>query len=403
MIRLIALLFVFSLSGYSYAQQPLPFYNNLGPYKVGFQTIAQYDPSRTYEPAVVGDASRQRGAKHGRPVQTAIWYPAKKGGSRMRYDDYLKLLGWDDDFDRTPDEQAKVVKDWLAMVTNGKAEAQIAAERRDLLWAVRDAEAKPGKYPVVVYSPSLSSNVFENAEIMEFLASHGYIVIASPALGVRTRWQKPDLEHVEAQAADIRFLIDFARSLPYADMNRVTAMGFSFGGLANVLAAAKDDRIKALVCLDGTVRYFNTLVEQAPYAVAENLRTPLLFMAQRPASFERHLDRKPDLSGSFLRKMKNADVYLLTMYAMEHAHFGSSYLRLDPLVFDEYTLEEVAQAYGLTARYVLNFLNGTMKNDRGGLKYLRQRPEQIGAPPHSVRTQFFPAGNQSLKTAAVGD
>lgn len=170
-------------------------------------------------------------------------------------------------------------------------------------------------------------------------------------------------------------------------------MGFSFGGLANVLAAAKDDRIKALICLDGSIRYWNALVEQAPYAVPEKLRTPLLFLAQRPPPFERGLDRKPDLSGSFLLKMKNADVYLLTMYAMEHVHFGSSYLRLDPLEFDEYTLDEVAQAYSQTARYVLNFLNGTMKGDRAGLEYLRKKPEQIGAPPHSVHSKFFPARN----------
>jgi dienelactone hydrolase len=169
-------------------------------------------------------------------------------------------------------------------------------------------------------------------------------------------------------------------------------MGFSWGGLANVLAAAKDERIKALVCLDGSVRYFNALVGKAPYAAPEKLHTPVLFMAQRPAAFERNLDARPDLSGSFLRGMKNADVYLLTMYPMEHVFFGSSYLRLDPLEFDEYSREEVAQAYAQTARYVLNFLNGTMKNDRAGLAYLRRKPEELGAPAHSVRAQFFPAG-----------
>lgn len=319
----------------------------------------------------------------------------------MRYDDYLNLLGWDDDFDRTPAAQAKVVADWLKMVTEGKSDTQLAAERNDVLWAVRDAEPAPGKFPVVVYAPSLSSNVFENAEIMEFLASHGYIVIASPALGVKTRGQRSDLEHAEAQAADIRFLVDFARTLPNADASRVTAMGFSWGGLSNVLAAAKDERIKALVCLDGSVRYWNRLMEEAPYAAPEKLRTPLLFLAQRPTPFERNLDFKPDLSGSFLRKMKNADVYLLTMYAMEHVHFGTSYLRLDPLEFDEYTRDEVAQAHSLAARYVLNFLNGTMKNDPAGLAYLSKKPSEIGAPAHSVRSQFFPASPQALRTASA--
>lgn len=393
MIQRVTLLFLFFISARLEAQEALPFYNEPGPHGVGMRVVRLYDTTRVYEPAAAdaaaGAAPVRKAARPGRPLQTVIWYPAHKGGSPMRYDDYLKLLGWDDDFDRSPAEQARVLADWLKIVTEGKPAAQLAAERADALWAVRDAAPLRGKFPVVVYSPSLSSNAFENAEVMEFLASHGYLVITHPALGIKGRWQKADLEHAQAQAADIRFLVDFAATLPEADMSRVTAMGFSFGGLANVLAAARDDRIKALVCLDGTVRYKNTFMDQAAYAVPEKLTTPLLFLAQRPQPMERLVDFKPDLSGSFLRRMKNADVYLLTMYPMEHVHFGSSYLRLDPLEFDEYTRDEVAQAYGQTARYVLNFLNGTMKNDPAGLAYLRKAP--AGAPPHSVRHQFFPA------------
>lgn len=380
MVRYVLLLVFLCLAPALHAQQAFPFHNQPGQYGVGFGVVKQVDPSRAYGKAPV------------RPIQTAIWYPAKKGGNAMRYDDYLALLGWDDDFDRPPAAQAKVLGDWLRMVTEGRPAAQIAAERASRLWAVRDAEPVAGKYPVVIYSPSLSSNVFENAEMLEFLASHGYIVIASPALGVNTRGQQSDLAHAEAQAADIRFLASFARSLPHADTGRIAAMGFSWGGLANVLAAAKDDRIKALVCLDGSVRYFNNILEKTPYAKPENLRTPLLFLAQRPSPFERGLKFKPDHSGSFLLGMNNADVYLLTMHPMEHVYFGTSYLRLDPLDFGEYSRDEVAQAYALSARYVLNFLNGTMKSDPAGLAYLRKRPEQIGAPAHSVTSKFFPAG-----------
>ncbi|MEW6759621.1 MAG: hypothetical protein AB1437_02250 [Pseudomonadota bacterium] len=101
-------------------------------------------------------------------------------------------------------------------------------------------------------------------------------------------------------------------------MTRVAVAGFSWGGLSNVLAAAKDERIKALVCMDGAVRYFNSIVTQAKYAVPEKLRTPLLFLAQTPASMEENIRYKEDMSGSFMSRMSNADVYLLTMYPMEH-------------------------------------------------------------------------------------
>lgn len=385
MLRLLALILLVLVVIPSRAQQAFPFHNKPGGFAVGFRVVEQVDPSRSYP------STSPEGSGKPRPIQTAIWYPAVKGGQPMRYDDYLQLLGWDDDFTRPPAERDKVIAEWLKFVTEDKPAAQIAAERRDVRWAVRDARALPGKYPVVIYSPSISSNVFENAEMMEFLASHGYMVIASPALGLDGRWQKDDLAHAEAQAADIRFLVGYAQSLPQADASRLAVAGFSWGGMANVLAAAQDERIKALVCLDGTVRYRHAMLEKLPYLKPEQLRTPLLYLAQRPPPFERGLKHKPDHSGSILQKMTGADVYLLTMYAMEHVYFGTSYLRLDPLDFGDYTRDEVAQSYGQAARYVLHFLNGALKGDKSGFAYLMKKPEQLGMPRHSVESRFFAA------------
>lgn len=385
MIRLLTFILLILLGASARAQQAFPFHNQPGSFAVGFRVVAQVDPSRSYP------ASAPEGARKPRPIQTAIWYPAAKGGQAMRYDDYLQLLGWDDDFTRSAAERDKVLAEWLKFVTEDKSAEQIAAERKDLRWAVRDAKALPGKYPVVIYSPSISSNVFENAEMMEFLASHGYVVIASPALGIDGRWQKDDLAHAEAQAADIRFLVGYAQSLPQADTSRLAVAGFSWGGMANVLAAAQDERIKALVCLDGTVRYRHAMLEKVPYLKPEQLRTPLLYLAQRPPPFERGLKFKPDHSGSILQKMTGADVYLLTMHAMEHVYFGTSYLRLDPLDFGDYTRDEVAQSYAQSARYVLHFLNGALKGDKSGFAYLMKKPEQLGMPRHSVERQFFAA------------
>ena len=378
MIRLVALFVVVLLSSRASAQHAFPFHNKPGAHSIGFRTIEQSDPSRTYK----GRA---------RPIQTAIWYPAQQGGQPIRYDDYLQLLGWDDDFARTPAERDKVLADWLKIVTGNKPAAELAAERRDPRWAVRDARALPGKFPVVIYSPSLSSNVFENAEMMEFLASHGYLVIASPALGIEGRTQKADLAHAEAQAADIRFLVDYVQTLPQADASRIAVAGFSWGGMANVLAAAQDNRIKALISLDGSVRYAHAMLSPVPYLKPAALKTPLLYLAQRPQPFERGLKYKPDTSGSILQKMTGADVYMVTMYAMEHVYFATSYLRLDPLEFKEFSREEVAQSHSLAARYVLNFLNGALKGERAGFDYLMKKSEQVGVAPHTTYSQFFPA------------
>ncbi len=390
--RAILLMMIFWACGQAHAQSLFTFSNTPGIHGVGVRFVKQYDRTRTFTPArgiLAGVLSKQE--NRGRPIQTVVWYPAEKGGQGVRYDDYLQLVGWETDFDRSPKEQARTVDAWLQMVTEGKRRKQVESERSRRMWAVRDAAPKSGKYPVVIYAPSINNTTFENADIAEYLASHGYIVIAAPTIGETSRWIKKDLKHAELQVDDIRFLIDHARTLPQADMARVAVAGFSWGGISNVLAAAKDERIKALVCLDGAVRYFNSIMVQARYAVPEKLSTPLLFLAQSPASMEDNIRYKEDMSGSFMSRMRNADVYLLTMYPMEHVHFGSSYIRLDdPAEYKEYTPEEVSFAYSLGARYVLNFLNGYLKDDAAGLAYLANRPVANGAAPHAMKMQYMP-------------
>lgn len=390
-----AILFMILLwaSTATHAESLFTFSNAPGIHGVGVRYVKQYDRTRSYTPqrgvlASVFSKTENRG----RPIQTVIWYPAEKGGQGVTYDSYLQLVGWETDFESSSREQTRTVDAWLQMVTEGKRPAQVESERRKSMWAVRDAVPTPGKFPVVIYAPSVNNTAFENADIAEFLASHGYIVIAGPTVGETSRWIKRDLKHAELQAADIRFLIDYARTLPQADMTRVAVAGFSWGGLSNVLAAAKDERIKALVCIDGAVRYYNSVVMQAKYAQPEKFKTPLLFLAQSPASMETNIRYKEDMSGSFISRMSNADVYLLTMYPMRHVNFGSSYNRLDdPAEYKEYTSEEVSAAYSLGARYILNFLNGYVKNDRSGLAYLVNRPVANGAAPHALTMEYMPA------------
>lgn len=375
------------------ARSLFTFSNPPGMHGVGVRYVKQVDRTRPFTPQR-GMLARvfSKGEAQGRPMQTVIWYPAEKGGRSVAYDEYLQLVGWEADLDASPKEQARTIDAWLQMVTEGKRKEQVALERRKRMWAVRDAAPKTGKFPVVIYAPSINNTTFENADIAEYLASHGYIVIAAPSVGLSSRWIKKDLMHAELQADDIRFLVDFARTLPQADMARVAAAGFSWGGLSNVLAAAKDERIKALVCIDGAVRYFNTIVSQAKYAQPAKLRTPLLFLAQSPASMEANIRYKEDMSGSFISGMVNADVYLLTIYPMEHVHFGSAYIRLDdPAEYKEYTPEEVSFAYSLGARYILNFLDGYLKNDPLGRAYLARQPVANGAAPHSMRMEYLPA------------
>src|SRR6202035_6184844 len=89
------------------------------------------------------------------------------------------------------------------------------------LSAVRDAKPAKGLYPVLIYAPSDSSVSWENADLCEYLASHGYVVLASPSMGVSTRDMTDDLAGIDSQALDISFLVTYAEKLPATDSSRI--------------------------------------------------------------------------------------------------------------------------------------------------------------------------------------
>jgi pimeloyl-ACP methyl ester carboxylesterase len=222
------------------------------------------------------------------------------------------------------------------------------------MWAVRDAVEEQGAWPVVIYAPSFTAPAFENADLCEYLASQGYVVMASPDMGAHRRSMTMDLEGIDAQARDISFLIGFARTLPQANSS-IAVAGYSWGGISNLFAAAKDERIKALVFLDGSARYFPKLVEDSKYVHPGEMSLPVIFFTQKDISLEAVVQLKRDVSRSVLNDMSHCDRIVVNMHGMSHGDFSSLFQR-SPHVWnarpsDEYSAREVSESYGWVARY----------------------------------------------------
>jgi dienelactone hydrolase len=260
--------------------------------------------------------------------------------------------------------------------------------------AVRDAALAAGRYPVVVYAPSLSASAFENADLCEYLASHGYVVVASPDMGTHARGMSIDLEGAETQARDISFLIGFARTLPDTDLSAVAVAGFSWGGISNLLAAARDNRVKVLVSLDGSARYYPKLTEEAKYVVPESLTIPVLFFTQQNRSLE-ELSGTPAMSRNVLLRLTHCDLTIVRMDAMSHRHFASLFNRSPKIWNDtpreDYSSEEVSTSYGWVARYTERFLAARLKGDAAAAGFIAATPAKNGVPPHVVKIDFRPA------------
>lgn len=372
------------------AQNPqrFQFTEKPGPHGVGLKVIQQYDYSRTWRSAVDELGQPYRGER-ARPLQTLIWYPAMKSGkATMTVRDYEMLRLTEVDFDKKP-----------TPADLGERDSGRKDTFDDHLLAVRDAPVEAGHFPVVIYAPSFSNVSWENADLCEYLASFGYVVVASPDMGATTRGMTGDLPGIEAQARDISFLIGYAETLPDTDMSEVAVGGFSWGGISNLFAASRDNRIKALFALDGSMRYFPGIIKQSGYARPDQMKIPLLFFTQGDISLEEQEEvlNDPDrMSGhSALNAWKHGDLITVRMLGLTHGEFSSMFQRDDQFwkgsekfMKADYTRADGATGYAWVARYTEHFLDAYLKHESTAMEWLKKTPSENGAPLHFLTASY---------------
>lgn len=382
------------------------FTNAPGPYAVGLKVVDQYDYSRTFRPRTDRLGKPYTGTR-ARPIQTLIWYPATSGTEKpMTVGDYVRLTLTETNFSAHQGNDAPpLYHKWVSLLGNVKM--------ADSMWARRGAEPVAGRFPLVVYAPSDSSVAWENADLCEYLASHGYVVIASPSMGAHTRDMTDDLRGIETQARDISFLIGYAHTLPDTDMSKVAVAAWSWGGISNLFAAAHDNRIDALVDLDGSMRYYPGLVKDAGYVHPERMTLPLLFFTQGPISLEQaatYLSAPDNVGPNVLNAWTHGDLLTVHMLGMPHTGFSSMFQRRESAErFKEnqkadYGRADVNTGYSLVARYTLKFLDAYLKHDTPAMGWLKHAPAENGAPAHFMTTQFraastVPASMEGFRAA----
>lgn len=354
-----------------------------GPWSVGFRVVEQFDVSRS-----------DNGSDEGRPVQTLVWYPAVHAGQPMHYEDYLELGTAENDYARTPRERKRRNEAALRIYPIlGTSPEAITSWRASTVRASRDATPSDRRFPVVIYAASDSSPAYENDWLCEYLASHGYVVLASPSHGIdggyMTDGRLPqDLANTRAQAGDIGFLIGFARSLPFADTTHVAVLGYSWGGLSATFAAMADKRIRAIVAWDGSMRYFPRLMRAAPDVAPEAFTTPMLFIADREDPIPPARDAWPH---SFITMIPHADLTMIGMKRLFHQDLSAQSLRLGSMATHaDTTLALRLESYAWMERYTLAFLDERLGSDRTAQAFLDATPEDNHVPPGtltSVRRQ----------------
>jgi tetratricopeptide (TPR) repeat protein len=387
MVPILAATFIPSIAAFAQNAPLFHFTGKPGPNSVGLKVVEQYDYSRIYRP-LTDNLGKPFQDERARPLQTLIWYPAEKSNAHpMTVRDYANLAATETSFGKP--RMAAADKRWIA-------EMMPALATRT--WAVRDAPVAPGRFPVVIYDPSFSGWSWQNADLCEYLTSHGYVVIASQSAGETSREMTQDVAGINAQARDISFLIGYAQMLPDTDMSAIAVAGFSWGGISNLFAAARDNRIDALVALDGSMRYFPALVKQAGDVHPEQMTIPLLFFTQGEISLEASVVSRlatKDQLPSVLNAWTHGDLITVHMLGFVHDEFSSIYLRNEETwkrfpqhQKADYGPEDGITGYAWVARYTLAFLDAYLKHDAAAMAYLKLTPAENGVPAHFMAVDY---------------
>ncbi|WP_326993171.1 carboxypeptidase-like regulatory domain-containing protein [Chitinophaga sp. 212800010-3] len=223
-------------------------------YSVGYKEYRSIDSSRRYKPGVGKDSRLLF-----RPLEFDTWFPSK-GTSRDslmpfryfvslfearagRFQDSIKLDGLTDE----------MMHYFSANGTKINAGDLSHLQTRSHL----NAEEVKHKFPLIIYMSAFNGMSYENISLFEYLASHGYIVVAISSIGrypgnMTTKYADL-LEQVnDAKAALTHFLHN-----ENVDTSKIGVMGYSYGSLGASVLAMQNKSVQALLSLDGSeVHYY---------------------------------------------------------------------------------------------------------------------------------------------------
>jgi dipeptidyl aminopeptidase/acylaminoacyl peptidase len=124
------------------------------------------------------------------------------------------------------------------------------------------------KQPALVLSPGRTRDLKGIEWLARALADRGYVVLAQ-------QYRDGDVRYYQRDAEDIRNAISHLQKLPGIDPGRIGIIGHSRGGMASLLAAAHEARVRSTVALSPPtdhVRYVRGLREYSPTRYAEMVK-----------------------------------------------------------------------------------------------------------------------------------
>ncbi len=364
-----------------------------GPYAVGYRVKQTYDHSRTFKRRTDFFAKRAEG-EISRPLQISIWYPAKPvpGASPIKVEEYFQARVTETDFHPPTAEHIKqsiaelkgmMIMEWrVPPERRAEVEARLDGILGSPAFAVKDAPAEPGPFPLIIHMPGYNGSPTDYP-LFEYLASRGYVVAAVPNMGAEKREIDDERLSLEVQARDMDFVLASMREFSFVDPESVGASGMSWGGISNILFAERNPRVSAVVTLDGAVTMPEELglIESLPGYAHKKFRAAYLQLMTAP---EEAKFRPKDTR--FYDGLKYADAYMFQFGGVDHDEYAVGGLRLrnasetDPARVA--ALEGFARAI---TRYTGEFFDAFLKGKAEARAFLNNPPEANGVTSGMIR------------------
>jgi tetratricopeptide (TPR) repeat protein len=344
-----------------------------GPHTVGFAHYTATDSTRTYI------RSQDWTNEHiFRPIPISVWYPSNDDVSAktpLNVLDYMRIFKQEEEWEYLPDEQ---ILNWFQYPNTPSNRSHLLESTK----AFYNSKMENQEFPVVVYAPSYQASSIENFALCEYLASLGYFVIASPSRGDENRFfEGGTAKDMETQARDIEFLIKESQKYTGASTTQLATMDYSFGGLAQVLTQMRNDKIKAIVSLDGSIKYQYETLRKSPFCNIDKVKVPFIHFSQKaiPESvlIEDKIDPSLNTDFEFYDSLTYSDAYHFTFHNMTHSYFSTLGVLFEPRdPRQDKSDAEIMASYRLVSIYTKNFLDGYLKNDSIAYRFLQKQPDQ---------------------------
>lgn len=228
-----------------------------GSYSVGFKYFKTYDESRQYF---------TNNDTISRPLLIHFWYPSDKNTEKGYYyfKDYIDLISLRENFNK-PRSEVDAYSFNFVNAYAGFARQQFGLDTSTSTQQILDCPVRAQygvdsyktkkKFPLIIYAPSNSKASVQNHLICEFLASHGYMVISVGSAGWESLNRSNDEKSIMGQVMDMEYILRYFEDNLKIKYDGLGLIGFSSGGLANILFQMRNEKVKAVLSLDGSQEY----------------------------------------------------------------------------------------------------------------------------------------------------